>query len=63
MRFDPEIIVIAGKAKEPDGQELLQKSFPMTYTVANNSILERSDEPLGNISMEEPFNSHPVKDM
>lgn len=63
VRFDPEIVVIAGKADEPGGQELLQRNFPLTYTVANNTILDNSGEPLGNISMEEPFNSHPVKNL
>ena len=63
VRFDPEIIVIAGKASEPGGRELLQKDFPLTYTVANSTILDRSGEPLGNISMEEPFNSHPVRNL
>ena len=61
MRFDPEIIVIAGKASEPGGQEMLQRNFPLTYTIANNTILDTSGEPLGNISMEEPFNSYPVR--
>ena len=61
MRFDPEIIVIAGKASEPGGQELLQRNFPLMYTVANNTILDKGGKPLGNISMEEPFNSHPVR--
>ena len=63
VRFDPEIVVIAGKADEPGGQELLQRNFPLTYTVVNNTILDNSCEPLGNISMEEPFNSHPVKNL
>ena len=61
MRFDPEIIVIAGQASEPGGQELLQRDFPLMYTVANSTILDTSGEPLGSISMEEPFNSHPVR--
>ena len=61
MKFDPEIVVIAGRADEPGGQQLLQKDFAMTYTIANATILYTEAESPGQISMEEPFNSHLVR--
>lgn len=60
VRFDPEIIVIAGRTVDSGGQELLQNNFPLMYTVANASVLNTNNETLGQISMEEPFSSHPV---
>lgn len=63
IRFDPEILVVAGRAKEPGGQELLQENFSLKYAVENATILQNGDEPLGKIIMEEPFRSQMVKSL
>ena len=61
VRFDPEIVVIAGRAEVPGEQELLQKEFLLTYTIANASVIPAMGEPVGRIGMEEPFNSYLVR--
>ena len=60
MRFDPEIIVISGRSNEPGGQDLLQKNFLMMYTISNGTLLHTKGDTLGEVRMEEPFNSHLV---
>ena len=55
--------MIAGRAEEPEGQEILQANFSLQYIIGNTTILQSDSESMGHISMEELFHSQMVRNL